>query len=168
MDIALLNADKKQQNILIKPPKNKEPSKSFYQYMKKSLPKLNIGNKVNSGKPLPEAVAKTEHNLLILIAFEEQHQIDRKHKTVHKKHITDHIVKKNQYRNYYSRSISNRSNYSKYNRNCSYSNPRIRNYSDGRSIDSSNNRSHQNFSNNRYRNSSNNLSPRTEITSQKL
>ena len=45
----------KQQDNQNKPPKQKEPNKSFYQYTKKdqNLPNKNIYSKLSSGKPLP-------------------------------------------------------------------------------------------------------------------
>ena len=45
----------KQQGNQNKPPKQKEPNKSFYQYMKKyqNLPNKNLYSNISSGKPLP-------------------------------------------------------------------------------------------------------------------
>ena len=45
----------KQQDNQNKPPKHKEPNKSFYQYMKndQNLPNKNVYSNISSGKPLP-------------------------------------------------------------------------------------------------------------------
>ena len=163
----------KQQDNQNKPPKHKEPNKSFYHYMKKdqNLPNKNVYSNNSSGKPLPNnqnySRNQSPHNSNYRGRSPEQRNY---------RNFSQNRYSRSNSRNNYPRSNSNStqqqsSNYqsnrnrsysnnqsrnSSYNRNRHYSNNRNRNYSNNRNRSYSNNRN--NYSNNRSRNNSYNRS----------
>ena len=173
----------KQQDNQNKPQKNKEPNKSFYQYMKKdqNLPNKTVYSNNSSGKPLPNNTNYTRN----------QSPYNSSYRGRSPERRNTHNSSQNHYnrpnsRNNYSRSHSNtqrfvsrsnsqsRKNYypnnqsrnSSYNRNRNYSNNRNRSYSNNRnqnypnnqSRNNSYNRSNYNRPNNNYQNRSRNNS----------
>ena len=94
-DTVLPNVDKNNKTIRISLKKHKEPSKPFYQYMKKdqNLPNKNIYSKNSSGKPLPatQIIQEINHHITPVI------EVDRPNKIIYeislKIDIVDRIVK---------------------------------------------------------------------------
>ena len=137
----------KQQDNQNKPQKYKEPNKSFYQYMKKDqnfqTKTFIVTTALVNHFQIIQITQETNHPIILVI--EVDHQNKEIHEISHKIDIVDQIVKKNQYRNNYSRSISNRTEFFD---TSSHSNSRNRHYSNDRSRNSSYNRK-SNYSNNR-------------------
>ena len=168
----------KQQDNQNKPQKYKEPSKSFYQYMKKdqNLPNKNVYSNNSSGKPLPNNTNYTRN--------QSPHNSSYRGRSPERRHTQNpsqnHYNRPNS-RNNYSRSNSNTTQFvsrsnsqsrnryypnnqsrnSSYNRNRNYSNNRNRSYSNNRNQYYPNNRSRNNSynrSNGNYQNRSRNNS----------
>ena len=154
------NVDKISKTIKINLPKQKEPNKSFYQYVKKdqNLPKKNVYSIISSGKPPSKATkSNLEINHHITLVKEVDHPNKEIHEISHKIDIVDRIVETTIHDRIHTQhnlfqhpvpiqtqeidTISTTDHeISSYNRN--------RNYSNNRNISYSNNRN-QNYPNNR-------------------
>ena len=148
----------KQQDNKNRPPKYKEPNKSFYQYMKKdhNLPNKNTHSNNSSGKPPPNNSNHSRNQYPYNSSFRGISPERINSRNFSQNRYSRSNSQNNQYRNNYSRSISrnrfysnDRSQNSSYNRNRNYSNNRKRSYSNNRN---------QRYRNNRSRNNSNNRS----------
>ena len=178
----------KQQDNQNKPQKHKEPSKSFYQYMKKdqNLPNKNIYSNDRSGKPLPSnsnySVNQSPYNSSYRGRSPEQRnsrnfsqnrhsrsnsQLNQNNYSRSNSNTTEFVSASSSQSNPRNRHYSNdRSRNSSYNRNRNYSHKRNRSYSNNRNQNYSNNRSRNNSynrsnyhrSNNNYQNRSRNIS----------
>ena len=140
----------KQQDNQNKPPKQKEPTKSFYQYMKKdqNLPNKNIYSNNGSGKPLPSNQNYSRNQSPYNSSYRGRSPEQRNSRNSSQKRYS-----RSNSRNNYPRSSSNTTQFAS--ASSSYSNSRNRHYSNNRSRHSLYNRN-RNYSNNRNRSYSNN------------
>ena len=162
----------KQQDNQNKPQKYREPKKSFHQYMKKdqNLPDENINSNNSSRKPLPNNSNYSRQHSPYNPDYRGRSPNQRNSRKFSPIRYIRSSSRNNQNRNNYSRSKSNRPEYSfkasshsnfrnrcfsidrsrnsSYNRKKNYSNDRNRNYSSNRNHKYQNNRS-RDYSNNR-------------------
>ena len=98
MDIALLNAEKNKRVAKKKHKKQREPYKSFYQYLKtdQNLPNKNVQSNKSSGKRLPVSYNKIKSQSVYQNFFGKIPGQKKIHTIIHKTDIVDQIVK---YRN---------------------------------------------------------------------
>ena len=143
----------KQQDNQNKPQKHKEPSKSFYQYMKKvqNLPNKNIYSNNSSGKPLPSNSNYSRNQSPYNSSYRGRSPEQRNSRNFSQNRHSRLNSQNNQ--NNYSRSNLNTTEF--VSASSSHSNPRNRDYSNDRSRKSSYNRN-RNYSHNRNRSYLNN------------
>ena len=142
----------KQQDNQNKPQKHKEPSKSFYQYMKidQNLPNKNIYSNNSSGKPLPSNSNYSRNQSPYYSSYRGRSPEQRNSPNFSQNRHSQTNSQNNQ--NNYSRSNSNTTEF--VSASSSDSNPRNRHYSNNRSRNSSYNRK-RNYSHSRNRSYSN-------------
>ena len=140
----------KQQDNQNKPQKQKEPNKSFYQYMKKdqNLPNKNIHSNNSSGKPLPSKSNYSRNQSPYNSSYSGRSPEQR-----NSRNFSRNRYNRSNSRNNYPRSNSNATEF--VSASSSQSNARNRHYFNNRSRNSSYNRK-RNYSNNRNRSYSNN------------
>ena len=140
----------KQQDNQNKPPKQKEPNKSFYQYMKKdqNLPNKNVYGNNSYGKPLPSNQNYSRNQSPYNSSYRGRSPEQR-----NSRNFSQNRYSRSNSRNNYPRFISNSTQFVP--ASSPYSNSRNRHYSNNRSQNSSYNRN-RNYSNNRNRSYSNN------------
>ena len=135
----------KQQDNQNKPPKQKEPNKSFYQYMKKdqNLPNKNIYSNNSSGNPLPSNQNYSRNQSTYNSSYRGRSPEQR-----NSRNFSQNRYSRSNSRNNYPRSNSNSTQFAS--ASSSQSNSRNRNYSNNRSRNLSYNRN-RNYPNNRNR-----------------
>ena len=122
----------KQQDNQKKPPKQKEPNKSFYQYMKKdqNLPNKNIHSNNSSGKPLPSNPNYSRNQSPYNSSYR-----GRSPEQKNSRNFSQNKYTRSNSRNNYPRSNSNSTQF--VSASSSHSNSRNKHYSNNRSRNSS-------------------------------